>query len=246
MQNKKILIAGATGDIGSATAILAASLGAKIVATGRDYSKVSKIIDSLPGEGHVGISSNLESQEDVNQVFMFAQQSMGSIDSVINAIGIQQSTPISLISDEIMDSTLEVNVKISIRLLRAYRSKLVSKNNGNVVLLSSIAGTVGISGESIYSASKGAVQSLSRAAAAELAALGIRVNSVSPGAVEGNMTASIHSRIGDEAFADLINRHPLGLGTVEDIAEAICFLASDKAKWITGINLPVDGGYTAI
>ena len=113
------------------------------------------------------------------------------------------------------------------------------------MFLSSAVGLVGQAGVSVYSATKGAVVTMTKSLALELAREGVRVNCVCPGVVQTEMTTGLRESIGADAFQRVTDAHPLGLGTSEDVANAIVFLLSDASRWITGTSLTVDGGYTA-
>lgn len=244
-QPRKLLITGAAGDLGLATARLALANGWQVVLHTRSEVSQSTLQDLLPNSPAKYVYGDLASDGIALQLVNESSELLGGLDSIIHFAGIQESRTLKSATENFIRSMFEVNVLSSIMLLKAFRDKRIAKNAPSVVLISSIAAVVGHAGDTVYSASKGALLSLTKSSAVELAPQGIRVNCIIPGAIRGKMTDSIASRIGSEAFEVLIKAHPLGLGAPEDIAEAAIFLASERSKWTTGSQLIVDGGYTA-
>jgi NAD(P)-dependent dehydrogenase (short-subunit alcohol dehydrogenase family) len=173
-----------------------------------------------------------------------ALDAFGGIDVLVNAAGVIASGTLEATSDETWDTMMAVNARAPFRLMRAVAPQLV-KRKGNVVNVSSVNGLRSFPGVLAYCVSKAAVDQLTRCAAIELAPLGVRVNAVNPGVTVTNL----HRRSGmDEAqYAAFLERskttHPLGRpGRPDDVAALIVFLASDRAGWMTGETIPVDGG----
>ena len=244
-QPRKLLITGAAGDLGLASARLALANGWQVVLHTRSEDSQSKLQDLLPNSPAKYVSGDLASDGMALRLVNESSELLGGLDSIVHFAGIQETRTLKSATEDFIRSMFEVNVLSSIMLLKAFRDKRIVKNAPSVVLISSIAAVVGHAGDTVYSASKGALLSLTKSSAVELAPQGIRVNCIIPGAIQGKMTDSIASRIGSEAFEVLKKAHPLGLGTPEDIAEAAFFLASERSKWTTGSQLIVDGGYTA-
>jgi NAD(P)-dependent dehydrogenase (short-subunit alcohol dehydrogenase family) len=128
---------------------------------------------------------------------------------------------------------------------QAFRHREVRRPKASLVLMSSAVGTVGQAGVSLYSATKGAINTLTKSLALEMARDDIRVNCVAPGVVNTPMTETIRSTVGESGFTEIVKAHPLGLGSAENVAAAVLFLLSEASGWVTGTSLAVDGGYTA-
>jgi NAD(P)-dependent dehydrogenase (short-subunit alcohol dehydrogenase family) len=242
---KKVLICGASGDIGSAVTRKAIASGHQVVASGRDYSKLSIFSDNylLPAD-HL-IISDLSFEKSASQLIGQSSEILDGLDVVINCSGIHKIKTLKDSNFSEINEILNLNVVSSMMLAQAFRDKRIKKNNPSLIFLSSVAGLRGHGGESAYSASKAALIGMTRSIAKELAPQNIRVNSVAPGIVSGLISQKIENQIGTEKYSSLIEAHPLGIGSPEDIAGPIMFLASDDARWITGQTIVVDGGYTA-
>jgi NAD(P)-dependent dehydrogenase (short-subunit alcohol dehydrogenase family) len=148
-------------------------------------------------------------------------------------------------SDQAAAEMMNLNVQALVRLGREFLPLLLKGDQPSVVLISSIMGVVGAAGMSVYGASKAAVASLARSWAIEWAPRRIRVNAVAPGMVPSPMSDTILGSLSPAQVAAVQGRHPLGFGESKDVAYAVVFLLGPEAKWITGVVLPVDGGYSA-
>lgn len=243
LTNKKVLITGASSGIGRSVAILAATLGAKCVLSGRDEDRLNETLKHLNGNGHSIIATPLI--KGVNyKLIESAVNSVGPLDGFVHCAGIEKTLPFRMTELQDLDEIMSVNF---IAFWELTQSLLKRKNHGaqfSVVAISSVAAS-GAACKSAYSASKGAVVSLVKSLAAEYAKDSIRFNCVSPGYVNTPMfdrMRQLYNNI-DKFNKAITDKHPLGIGTPQDVANAIVYLLSDASKWITGSILDVNGGY---
>jgi 3-oxoacyl-[acyl-carrier protein] reductase len=245
LAKKTILITGASSGIGRATAFEASRQGATVLALGRDVGRLSDLGEGLGGRPHHLIEFDLTDADAIPAMVKDLSIQFGRLDGLVHSAGIHSAMPLRGVNAVGIDQLLHANVTTGFLLAKALRHKQVRAATPSIVFLSSAAGLVGQSGVSAYSASKGAVIAATKSLAVELARDQIRVNCVCPGVVMTSMTQSLRETVGEVSFSQIEAAHPLGLGTPEDVAQAIVFLLSDSARWITGTALSVDGGYTA-
>ncbi len=245
LTGKQIIVTGASSGIGRACAILISRCGGKIIATGRNPDRINQTLSNLEGDGHHGASFDLSDADATGQWMLDLAKEHGKLDGLVHMAGIHRAKPLKVSDPEFVEELLSVNVGSAIALARGFRHKKVRGESSSVVFAASVAALVGEAGISAYSATKGAIVSLTRALAIELAREKIRVNCVSPSIVKTEMTEKFHESFTPEQIQEIEARHPLGLGEPNDVAALVVFLLSDSARWITGSNLVVDGGYSA-
>lgn len=247
LKNKTILVTGASSGIGRTCAIECSNAGASVITVGRNEERLQETMKQLKGSSdHQSLKMDLNETEDVEQKMKILEEEEIKIDGVINCAGISTTLPLRMITPEKIQPFFETNVSSAIFLSKwATRKKIMPESGSSIVFISSVMGSVGEAGKTIYSLTKGAVLAASRSMAIELASRQVRVNCISPGVVETPMSDSaVYSR-NDEARKKIEALHPLGLGKPKDVAYASIYLLSDASKWVTGTNLFVDGGYTA-
>lgn len=245
LNGNKILITGASSGIGAAAAIMAAAHGAVCILNGRDKTRLEDILRSMGGTGHHIIPRDLSGNIG-SELVKQAVSETGPLNGFVHCAGIEKTLPFRStgISDlrEIMHINLEVFWEIAQELIK---SKNHEKEKLSVVGMSSVAALYGASGNSAYSASKGALVSLIKSLAAEYSGKKIRFNCVCPGYVNTPMLEAVKKLYKNEdKFSEaIVKKHPLGLGRSEDVASAVVYLLSDASRWVTGNAMIVDGGY---
>jgi NAD(P)-dependent dehydrogenase (short-subunit alcohol dehydrogenase family) len=247
MTTPVVLITGALTGIGRATALAFAQEGAQLVVSGRRDAvgeALAKELKAMGAQAHF-IRADVRSDDDVRQLVDQTAQRFGRLDIAVNNAGTEGTLgPVTLTTAEQYQATFETNVLGTLLSLKHEMRVMLQQGRGSIVNLSSIVGQVGIAGASIYVASKHAVDGLTKSAALEGAAAGVRVNAVAPGPIATDMLERFVG--GDQAAkAGFLSTLPAKrAGTPEEIAQTILFVASDKARFLTGQIITVDGGYT--
>ena len=246
LSSKTILITGASSGIGRSCAVQCSKMGASLLLMGRNVDELNRTVSELqPGTKVEIIVADFSKMVDLELVIAEKILTIGKIAGFIHCAGVEKTLPLKKQSSEVFQSIFDINVFAGFELAKIISLKKYKAEKASFVFIASVAGMVGESGKTIYSASKGAVISGARSMSMELARSDIRVNSISPAMVKTPILEKMFDGIGEEASQNIIKKHPLGIGEPEDVANACVFLLSDAAKWITGTNLVVDGGYTA-
>lgn len=245
-KGKVVVVTGATSGIGRNTAEAFGRERASVVVVGRDRNGLAAAHASVEAAGGTAVAceADVTAAEAPARIVETAVREFGGVDVLVNAAGVIASGTLEATTDEVWDAMMSVNARAPFRLMRAAAPHLAARK-GSIVNVSSVNGLRSFPGVLAYCVSKSAVDQLTRCAAIELAPIGVRVNAVNPGVTVTNL----HRRSGmDEAqYAAFLERskttHPLGRpGQPSDVAEMILFLASDKAGWMTGETIPIDGG----
>jgi NAD(P)-dependent dehydrogenase (short-subunit alcohol dehydrogenase family) len=246
LTNKVLLITGATSGIGKATALRFAQAGANIAAVGRDQAALLELQNQVESGGAklLAVPADLSREGQTEGVVAKTVERFGGIDVLVNSAGHISSGTIENTSLSSWDAMLEINLRAPFVLMQKALPTII-KRRGNIVNVSSVTGLRAFPGVLAYCVSKAGLDQLTRCAALELAAQGVRVNAVNPGVV----VTEIHKRGGmtEEQYDAFLNHskttHPLGrVGKAQEVAELIFFLASDRASWITGATYSIDGG----
>lgn len=247
MKNKTILITGALTGIGRATAIAFAKEGANIVVSGRHDDKGAALADELHKLGAEAefIRADVRHEDDIKNLIEKTVKRFGRLDVAVNNAGtegklgsITEQTP------ETYTMTFDTNVLGTLLSIKHELLAMIPQGGGSIINISSTMGSRGAAGASLYTGSKHAVEGITKSAALEAATYGIRVNAVAPGPTETEMLNRFAGNVGNKP--NMASAVPLKrAGTPEEIAEAIVFVASDKASFITGQILGVNGGKTA-
>ncbi len=240
LKDRTILVTGASSGIGRATAIECSRLGAHMILTGRDNSRLQQASEELEDGRHLSIAADL-TQED--QLMNLVDQ-LPIVDGVVLCAGQGTVVPFKMADRKKINPIFEINYFAPVELLRLLIKKKKLANESSVVFVSSIGGVNSITiGNSIYGASKAAFNSAMRFCALELAPKKIRVNSVCPGMVNTSLIKG--GAVSDEQHQADMLKYPLKrYGEPEDIAHGIVYLLSAASSWVTGHSLVIDGGYT--
>ncbi len=244
LEGKTILVTGASSGIGQSVAIECAKMGAQVIITGRNILRLEETFQQLVGSGHQMFAADLSSYEEIEKLVEFCPP----VDGLSNNAGIAKIIPVKKINPKDLDDILCTNAIGPILLTQLMARKKKLKKSGSIVFTSSLSGVYCVHyGESMYAASKGAISGFAKGAALEFAAQGIRVNCVNPSIIQTNIFKNEGDIISEEQMQEKIKFYPLHrLGVTTDVAWAQIFFLSDVSTWITGVNLPIDGGYTLI
>ncbi len=247
MSSNVVLITGALTGIGRATALAFAHEGARIIVSGRRDEAGQALATELRALGAEAeyVRADVRREDDVRSLVDQTVARFGRLDVAVNNAGTEgQPGPVTEQSADSYVATFETNVLGTLLSLKHELRVMLAQGHGNIVNLSSVLGRVGVPGGSVYSASKHAVEGLTKSAALEAVAFGVRVNAVAPGPVETEMLNRFTGSV--DRKAGLVAGVPAKrAGTPEEIAQTIVFLASAKAPFITGQSIAVDGGKLA-
>lgn len=241
LTGKRALITGASGGIGVAIAKALIAQGASCIVSGTRQEKLDALVAELGGAA-TGIAANLSERDSV-EALAKASLEQGGIDILINNAGITRDTLAMRMKDEDWDAVMQVNLHAAFSLSRAMLRPMMKARAGRIINITSVVGTTGNPGQTNYSAAKAALVGMSKSLAQEVASRGITVNAIAPGFIETPMTEALS----EDQKAAITTNIPSGtLGAPEDIAAAVCYLASTEARYITGQTLHVNGGMAMI
>lgn len=247
LENKVIIVTGASSGIGAQCAIDCSKMGARVVLVARNEERLKQTLEQCEEPSrHMILPLDLSSSEGLKEAIKDVVAKVGKINGVVNCAGMSSVTPLKLVTDELLDQFFRTNVYSAINLSKEVtRVGNYDKEHGcSIIFFASIMGLCGEKCKTMYSATKGALIAAARSMACELAKNKVRVNVVSPGAIETPINAKLPHMADPELRKELEEKHLLGLGECSDIANACIYLLSDAAKWVTGQNFIVDGGYT--
>ena len=240
LKNKTILLTGASSGIGRATAVECSKMGAKVVITGRNEERLNETFLQLEGEGHFQIVADLTKEEDRN--LLIEQSPM--LNGLVNCAGLIKTLPFQFIKNEDLEEVMSVNFTAPTLITAQLVKKKKLGKGSSIVFISSIAGLYGVTAaNSMYAASKCAINGLAKNMALDLADKNIRVNTINPASVETHIYDE--GIFTTEQLEEDKKRYPLKrYGKSEEVAYAVIYLLSDASRWVTGSNLLIDGGYT--
>lgn len=241
LKDKVCLVTGTNRGIGAATLRRFAEEGAIVYANSRTVGKMDDICKEL-GERYkttvIPVYFDVKDEKTAKEVIMSIKKRYNRLDVLVNNAGVMKDALIGMITTDLMKEIFEVNVYATVNMLQLANKLMCRQKSGSIINMSSIVGITGNIGQTVYSASKGAVATLTKTASKELAPYNIRVNAVAPGMIDTDMFRSI----GGEKVQEHLGKIRMGrLGTPEEIANACVFLASDLSQYVTGQILGVNG-----
>jgi len=247
LKNKNIIVTGASSGIGKQCAITFSQLGANIILIARNKERLKETYNKLDKGNHLIISQDITKYDKLEEVVNTAVDKVGKISGFVHSAGIEMTVPLRNMQSFYYEEIFSVNVIAGFELAKIIsKKKYTNKEGASFVFISSIFGIISQPAIVAYSSSKGALISGVKSIALELASKKIRVNCISPGQIESTgMTETIFNKLSKEEKTKRTEIYPLGLGKPEDIANTCVFLLSEAARWVTGTNLIVDGGYSA-
>lgn len=238
LEGKTILVTGASSGIGRGICIDCSKMGAKIHLMARNEERLNKTLAEMEGNGHEIHIADLCVSESINSLV----DVLPVLDGVVLCAGIIKTMPVKNISEDAMTEIFNANIMGDIKLCSRLLKKKRLNHDGSVVFISSVSTFNVKVGNSLYSATKGAVNSFAKAMALEVSKQNMRVNCIQPGFIPSSILEK-HG-MGEEAIQWYEERHPLGLGNPTDIANGCIYLLSDASRWVTGSIFTIDGGYT--
>ena len=242
LKGKKVLVTGASGGIGKAIAMELSLNGADLCLTGRNKTELENLKKIIGGNCQI-IISDLSNSEGINNLADQAQEIMGQIDILVNNAGITKDNLFMRMSEDDWNEVMNINLNSIFKLTKKLIKGMIKRRYGRIINITSVIGVAGGAGQSNYSASKAGIIAMSKSLAQEVGSRSVTVNSIAPGFIETNMTAELSN----DRKEDILRSISIGrLGKPDDIAGAVCFLASDKASYITGQTIHINGGMLMI
>ncbi|NVO01939.1 MAG: SDR family oxidoreductase [Bacteroidetes bacterium] len=237
LTGKTILVTGASSGIGKQCAITISECGGKLVITGRDKDRLDETFNSLKGSGHLQLIADLSKDDEIEKL----TDELPILNGIVHCAGITAPIPAKFIRSRHIDEMMRINYHAPVLVTTRILSKKKLLDYSSIVFFSTIATKFPYYGGALYISSKSALSGFSMVLALEQAPKGIRSNCLLPGFVKTPMYDATEQHASPEAMKKFEMLHPLGIGTPEDVAGPVCFLLSDAARWITGINIPLGG-----
>lgn len=239
LEGKNILVTGASSGIGRGICIDTSKMGATVHLMARNEQRLAETLSQMEGKGHQMHQVDLCDKDALTELV----DSLPPLDGVVLCAGIIKTMPVKNIAEDALEEIFNTNIMADIRMVSRMLKKKKLNKGASVIFISSVSTFNVKVGNSLYSATKGAVNSFAKAMALEVSKQNMRVNCIQPGFVPSSILSS--GAIEEDAFLKFYaERHPLGFGTPTDIANTCIYLLSDAARWVTGSIFTIDGGYT--
>ena len=245
LTDKVAIVTGASRGIGEAIAKQLSSCGAKIILIARNSDQLVAVKETIISNGGIAesIAGDVSNLNSISEIVTNTIDKWGRIDILVNNAGIARDNIIMRMNENEWDSVMNINLKGCFNGIKSVARPMIKNKAGRIINITSVIGQIGNAGQSNYAASKAGIMGLTKSMAKELGSRNITVNAVAPGYITTDMT----NELNDEVKEQLKSSIPLGrLGTPDDVANLVCFLASDEAGYITGQTFNVDGGMVMI
>lgn len=247
LDGRVAVVFGAASGIGAASARTLAGLGARVLCADRDAEGLATTAEQISGEGGeaVAVTADLTVKDDIRRVIGDARERFGSLDIGVTTPGINIRRKVSDYTDDEFDRIIDLNLRGTFWFLQQASGVMAEQGRGSLIACSSMRANLVEPGLSVYASTKAAVQQLVRGLASEVGPRGVRVNTIAPGVIDTPLTRPLRD---NPEFLKAYDEHTMlgRWGTTDEVAAAVAFLASDAASYITGTNLPIDAGWTAI
>ena len=245
LTDKVAIVTGASRGIGEAIAKQLSSCGAKIILIARNSDQLVAVKETIISNGGIAesIAGDVSNLNSISEIVTNTIDKWGRIDILVNNAGIARDNIIMRMKEDDWDSVMNINLKGCFNGIKSVARPMIKNKAGRIINITSVTGQIGNAGQSNYAASKAGIMGLTKSMAKELGSRNITVNAVAPGYITTDMT----NELNDEVKEQMKSSIPLGrLGTPDDVANLVCFLASDEAGYITGQTFNVDGGMVMI
>ncbi len=238
LQGKHILLTGASSGMGKVFAQMIAAQGAKLSLLARNEERLHQTLETMDGDGHEIFVCDLTNEDMLKDVV----SKIDKLDGIVLCAGINDFVPLKFIKQSNISKMFQTNFFSHLILVQMLVKKKLVNKNASIVFISSLSSMLGVQGTLLYASSKAAINSAVRVMASELANLKIRVNAICPGIVKTEMLSN--TNINEDTFTKQESQYPLGLGTANDVGNAVLFHLSDLSRWLTGQCMILDGGFT--
>ena len=247
LNDRVAIVTGSARGIGREIALKLAEVGADVVVNDIEAATepLEKVVQEIQGLGRksLAVTADVSSTADVNHLMDTAVNEFGKIDILVNNAGVTRDNLLMKMTDEEWDTVLNIDLKSAFLCTRAVIRHMLRQRSGRIISIASVVGMIGNAGQANYSSAKAGIIGFTKSIAKEVGSRSITVNAIAPGYIQTKMT----EQLSDEQSQEMLKHIPLAsLGTPRDVAEAVAFLASDEARYITGHVLNVDGGMVLI
>lgn len=243
LSDKKYLVTGASSGLGRDISILLSKSGARLVITGRNEDELNKTLEMMSGPGHIGIPYDLSAEDDYTELLERSAADSRKLDGFVHSAGVMPLTPVNTLKKKTINDCLSVNFVAFLELMRCFSKKKYRSDKASVVGISSICSLYPGKCQTVYAASKAAMNASVQALALELYGKGIRVNTVLPGTIRTKGYSDNAVLVGEDVQAENIKKQIHGLISTEEVFNVVAFLLSDASSAITGRALFADGGF---